>query len=128
MSQIKIYAQQHTIQTYRQALSDAIHDALVDALQYPKDKRFQRFIGLSSEDFIYPQDRTENYTIIEISMFEGRSDDAKKQLIMQLFKNIEAIGIAPHSVEITIFETPKENWGIRGQHAPDLALNYKVNV
>lgn len=61
-------------------------------------------------------------------MFEGRSADAKKLLIMQLFQNIESIGIAPHSVEITIFETPKENWGIRGQHAPNLALNYKVDV
>lgn len=40
-------------------------------------------------------------------MFEGRSADAKKLLIMQLFQNIESIGIAPHSVE-----TPKENWGI----------------
>ena len=128
MSQIKIYAQQQTIQNYRQVLSDAIHNALVTALQYPEDKRFQRFIALTPEDFIYPQDRTENYIILEISMFEGRSSDAKKQLIMQLFKNIEAIGIAPHSVEITIFETPKENWGIRGQHAPDLVLNYKVSV
>lgn len=98
------------------------------ALEYPKEKKFQRFISLDQADFIYPEDRTENYIILEISMFEGRSAAAKKQLIQTLFQNIEAVGIAPHSVEITIFETPKENWGIRGIHAPELSLNYKVNV
>ncbi|MEM6432015.1 MAG: tautomerase family protein, partial [Deinococcota bacterium] len=26
------------------------------------------------------------------------------------------------------FETPKENWGIRGQLGDELSLNYKVDV
>ena len=33
-----------------------------------------------------------------------------------------------NDVEITIFETPKENWGIRVENADELQLNYKVNV
>ena len=37
-------------------------------------------------------------------------------------------GISPHSVEITITETSKVNWGIRGQNAEDLALGYRVEV
>jgi hypothetical protein len=37
-------------------------------------------------------------------------------------------GISPHSLEITITETPKVNWGIRGQNAADLTLNYRVEV
>ena len=35
MSQIKIYAHQLTIQKYRTQLSNAIHQALVEALHYP---------------------------------------------------------------------------------------------
>jgi hypothetical protein len=37
-------------------------------------------------------------------------------------------GIEPHSLEITITETPKVTWGIRGQNAADLALGYRVEV
>ncbi|APF21976.1 putative transglutaminase-like protein [Clostridium butyricum] len=34
----------------------------------------------------------------------------------------------PNDVEITIFETPNYNWGIRGVPGDELGLNYKVNV
>lgn len=62
-------------------------------------------------------------------MFEGRTEAAKRTLIAELFARIEAeAGIAPHSVEITITETPKSNWGIRGLNAADLALGYTVEV
>jgi hypothetical protein len=37
-------------------------------------------------------------------------------------------GIMPQDVEITIVETPRANWGIRGQVASELALGYKVTV
>ena len=38
------------------------------------------------------------------------------------------VGIAPHSVEITITETPRVNWGIRGANAAELELGYRVEV
>ena len=99
------------------------------ALEYPPEKKFQRFIALDAEDFVYPEDRGVDYTIIEISMFEGRSDAAKRALIAELFTRVEArTGISPQSVEITITETPKVNWGIRAQNAEDLALGYRVEV
>jgi phenylpyruvate tautomerase PptA (4-oxalocrotonate tautomerase family) len=102
---------------------------VVSALAYPPEKRFHRFVALDPRDFIHPQDRGQDYTIIGISMFEGRSEAAKRELIRELFLRIEAeAGIAPHSVEITITETPTVNWGIRGTNAADLALGYEVSV
>ncbi|ENU29836.1 tautomerase family protein [Acinetobacter sp. NIPH 1852] len=129
MSQIKIYALNKTITQFRDQLSDAIHLALVTSLSYPIEKKFQRFIALEQANFIYPNDRSDNYTIIEISMFEGRTTEAKKRLIQTIFDNIQQqCGISPQNIEITIFETPKANWGIRGQNADELQLNYQVNV
>lgn len=129
MSQIKIYALNKTIIQFRDQLSDAIHQALVTSLSYPVEKKFQRFIALEQANFIYPNDRSDNYTIIEISMFEGRTTEAKKRLIKTIFDNIQQqCGISPQNIEITIFETPKANWGIRGQNADELQLNYQVNV
>jgi len=129
MAQVIVYGRRTSLDARRQPLSDAIHGAVVAALDYPVEKRFHRFIGLEAADFVYPDDRGEDYTIIEVSMFAGRSADAKRALVRELFARIEAeVGIDPHSVEITITETPKVNWGIRGHNAEDLALGYRVDV
>ena len=62
-------------------------------------------------------------------MFEGRSVEAKKALIRLLFERLETdCGITPRDVEITIFETPRHNWGIRGLPADELTLDYTVKV
>jgi 4-oxalocrotonate tautomerase family enzyme len=129
MAQIKMFARRETIRQHRAALSEAIHRAVMQALAYPPEKRFHRFIGLEPEDFLHPDDRSENYLIVEISMFEGRSAEAKKALIRGIFANVtETTGIAAQDVEITIFETPRGNWGIRGVPGDELALGYKVEV
>lgn len=129
MAQVTVFARRATIDQHREALSDAIHDAVMEALAYPPEKRFHRFIGLDAADFVHPADRGDDYTIIEVSLFEGRSVEAKRALIARLFARIEeATGIAPHSVEITLFETPIVNWGIRGVNGAGLALGYTVEV
>ena len=129
MSQIKIYGYRTHLDPIRQQLSDVIHSCVVDALDYPANKRAHRFIKLDDGDFYYPEGRSDKYTIIEISMFEGRSIDAKKTLFRLLFDRIEnELGIAANDIEITIFETPRHNWGIRGMAGDELELNYKVGV
>jgi hypothetical protein len=40
----------------------------------------------------------------------------------------ERCGVAANDLEITIFETPKENWSIRGEPGDELALGYQVEV
>ncbi|MBE0337210.1 tautomerase family protein [Paenibacillus terrae] len=128
MAQIKIYGIKEALNPIKEQLSDVIHSAVVDAFQYPPDKRFHRFFPMNQEDFIFAHDRSEAYTIIEISVFEGRTTEAKKHLIQLLFQRINDLGIAPQDLEITIFETPKQNWGIRGVPGDELQLNYKVNI
>lgn len=129
MAQIVVYGHRESLARRRDALSDAIHGAVMAALAYPEEKRFHRFIGLEQEDFVHPADRGEDYTVIEISLFEGRSEEAKRHLIRELFSRIASqAGTDPHSVEITLTETPKVNWGIRGMNAADLALGYRVEV
>lgn len=107
----------------------AIQQALVEHLNYSVKKKFQRFFALDAEDFIYPADRSHFYTIIEIAMFTGHSVATKKAFIRAIFTNInQQCGIQPQDIEITITETPMENWGIRGKNADELSLSYKVNT
>ncbi len=129
MAQVKIYGLKENITNNRNTISDAIHLSVMSALDYPEEKKFHRFIPLDPKNFIFPNDRTENYIIIEISMFKGRSASAKKSLIDEIYKNINTkAGINIQDIEITITETPKENWGIRGMPGDELNLSYKVEV
>ena len=129
MAQIKIYGLKTNLDKHRDAISRAIHDSVMSALEYPKEKKFHRFIALNHHDFIYPDDRSDAYIIIEVSLFEGRSSAAKQSLIRALFSNIPlATGINVQDIEITLYETPKENWGIRGMPANEIALDYTVEV
>jgi phenylpyruvate tautomerase PptA (4-oxalocrotonate tautomerase family) len=69
------------------------------------------------------------YTIIEFSIFEGRSVEAKKELIRQLYERIpRQTGILSKDIEVTIFKTPRHAWGIRGMPGDEIGLNYKVEV
>jgi phenylpyruvate tautomerase PptA (4-oxalocrotonate tautomerase family) len=129
MAQVKIYALASHLEMCKTPLSDVIHSCLVDALSLPEEKRFQRFFALEPEDFIFPAERSEKYTILEIQMFAGRSEAAKKGLIRLLFERFtQRLGYDVNDLEINIVETPRANWGIRGQPGDELALPYKVEV
>ena len=129
MSQIKIFGIKENLNPIKQQLSDVIHECIVEALSFPQDKRAHRFFPLEKEDMIYPSGRTDAYTIIEITMIEGREKETKKNLIRLLFDKIqEEVGITHQDIEICIYESPACNWGFRGMHGDEVKLNYKINV
>jgi len=129
MSQVKIYGLKEKLDLVKKELSDVIHECVVEALEFPRDKRAHRFIGLEKDDFYYPEGRTDAYTIIELIMIEGRSVETKKKLVQLLFERIrEKIGITETDVEICIMDVPAHNWGFRGFHGNEISLNYKVKI
>jgi hypothetical protein len=126
--QAKIYGLKEYLEPIKPQLFDVIHSCIMEALQYPADKRCHRFFALEKADFFYPVGRTERYTIIEFSMIEGRTVAAKKQLIRLMFERAQSLGISTQDLEMTIFETPKHNWGFRGLPGDEHDLNYKIEV
>lgn len=129
MSQIKIYGIRENLAPIRARLSDVIHECVVEALQFPPDKRAHRFFPMDKADWFSPAGRSDAYTIIEIAMIQGRSVEARKKLVRLLFERIaEKIGISNQDIEICIQESPAENWGFRGMHGDEIKLNYKIDV
>jgi hypothetical protein len=53
MAQVTIFGLREQLAPIRSVLSGAIHAAVMDALAYPADKRFHRFILLDREDFLF---------------------------------------------------------------------------
>lgn len=129
MGQVKIFGLAQEIHQHKSTISDVIHSCIVDGLMFPADKKFQRFFPMDAENFIFPEGRSHRYLIIEVSLFEGRSIETKKGFIRLMYQRLhDQLGIAGNDIEITLFETPKHNWGIRGVPGDELILNYQVNV
>jgi phenylpyruvate tautomerase PptA (4-oxalocrotonate tautomerase family) len=110
-------------------IGEVVHQAALRTLQLPADKRFQRFIGLEAWQLVAPADRSERYLLLEVLMFSGRTVETKKALVRALMDDLaRELGLAPADIEVTLVESPRENWGIRGQHGDELALPYKVTL
>ena len=127
---IVIYGIKENLNPIKAKLSDIIHKSIQSVLGMPEDKRAHRFIPMDKSDFYYPGGRSDNYTVIEINMMEGRQVETKKALIKSLFCEIaSALQISPIDIEITIKEQPKHCWGFRGITGDEVVdLKYSVNV
>ncbi len=126
---IIVYGLAERLDPIKPRLSDAIHSCVVAVLGLPEDKRAHRFIPLRREDMYLPGGRSDAYTIIEINMILGRTEQTKKALIKRLFEVLAAeVGLSPVDVEITIHEQPAHCWGFRGMTGDEARLNYDVNV
>ena len=127
MAQFKIYGRDDVLRPLRTALSDTVHTAAVHVLGLPATKRFHRFFPMTAEDFPTPEGRSGKYTIIEVLMFTGRTVATKKAFYQRLYRDFaQHLGIEAIDLEITIVETPRHDWGIRGQAGDDLTLAYRV--
>lgn len=126
---IIVYGVADRLNPIKPRLSDAIHSCVRAVLGMPEDKRAHRFIPLSREDMFMPGGRSDAYTVIEINMMQGRTEQTKKALIQRLFAVLEAeVGLSPIDVEITIHEQPPHCWGFRGMTGDEARLNYEIKV
>ena len=111
------------------AVIDAVQSALREALKIPEGDRTLRLIEHPPSHFAVPPGRGEKFTLIEVTMFSGRSMGAKRTLYQAIVRNLAALDVPPSDIKITLIETPPENWGVRGGlPASEIDLGFKVDV
>lgn len=111
------------------ALIEAIYQAQREALKVPADDRQIRYVEHRPEHFPQPPGKSENYTLVEFTLFPGRSIEAKRLLYQEVVRRFGALGIEPRDILIVVHEPPLENWGIRGgQPASEVELGFKLDV
>ena len=103
------------------ALMEAVYLSMREALKVPEDDRQVRYIEHRPEHFWVAPGKTENYTLVEVMMFPGRSINAKRTLYRGIVQRLGALGIAPLDVMVVLTEPPKESWGVLGVPASDTA-------
>jgi phenylpyruvate tautomerase PptA (4-oxalocrotonate tautomerase family) len=111
------------------ALIEAVYQAQREALKVPEGDRQIRYIEYKAEHFAVPPGKTENYTLVKITLFPGRSLDAKRKLYQSIVRRFGEIGIVPSDIFIVLNEPPLDNWGIRGGvPASEVDIGFKLNV
>ena len=101
---------------YKKTVLDCIHDSLLDTLNIEDWDRFQRIVEIKKDDFEKPKGKSDDFMIIEVTMFKGRSKDQKRALIEGITAMLnKRLQIAPTDVFIVIHEPPDENWGLAGK-------------
>jgi phenylpyruvate tautomerase PptA (4-oxalocrotonate tautomerase family) len=115
---------------FKRAVLDGVHSALVEAFLIPDSDRHQHLYELDADHFEYPSTKSNQFVIIEIIAFQGRSFATKKKLYSVIIKNLGVSpGIAGDDILIILHEPPKENWGVRGgKPASEVDIGFKIDV
>jgi 4-oxalocrotonate tautomerase family enzyme len=115
---------------FKRAVLDGVHRALVDAFAIPEGDRLQRLHELNRDCFELSDNKTEDFVLVELTVFKGRTAEAKKKLYRAIVDNLQASpGIRPSDVLIVIHEPPLENWGVTGgKPASEVNLGFNINV
>ena len=100
---------------YKKTVLDAVHVALENAIQIENWDRFQRLYEIEDDLFERSESKTDKFTMIEITMFPGRTKEQKSKLYKEIVKELnQRLGIEPTDIFIVINEPANENWGLAG--------------
>ena len=101
---------------YKKTVLDCIHDALVTTIGIEDWDRFQRINEYDKDDYEFPSFKSDNFMIIELKFFPGRTREQKGRLIEEITSTLKSsLSVEPSDVFIVIDEPPLENWGIGGK-------------
>ena len=129
MPLIRVEIREGWLSAEKAGLLDAIHAAAVEALRIPDEDRTQILTEHPADAFEIPPGKGERFTLVEITMFAGRSLDAKRHLYRAVVRNLGRLGIPPSDVVIVLHEVALQKWGIRGgTAASDVDLGFEVDV
>ena len=114
----------------RAAIIDAVHGALRAALKLPEWDRTVRLLEYLPTDFAASPRlaQPENFTLITVEMFAGRSLEAKRALYRGMVEALAPLGIAHDHVNIVLHEVARENWGLRGVPGSEIEVGFKIDV
>ncbi|MDF2821286.1 MAG: dmpI4 [Clostridiales bacterium] len=118
MPLVKIEMMKGHTKEYKKTYLQAVHDALVKVLCIPDDDRFQRLYEIDADYFETNESKTDKFSIIELTLFPGRSKDIKGNIIKEIAKQLgDRLEIQPTDIFVIINEPILDNWGFRGEQA-----------
>ena len=103
-------------ESYKRAIGDAVHRAMVETINVPAKDRFQIITEHDAAGLVYDPSyldipRTDGVLFIQITLNTGRSVEMKKALFARIAGLLsEDPGVRREDVFVSLVEVPKENW------------------
>ena len=100
----------------RAAISDAVHQAMVDTIKVPPDDKFQILSEHGRGQVVFDKtylgvNRTEGIVIVQITLNAGRTVEMKKSLYARIAQLLnEKAAVRPEDVVISLTEVNKDDW------------------
>ncbi len=116
MPLVRISLREGKPETYRRAIGEAVHRAMVETINVPALDRFQVITEHTPAGLIYDPaylgiTRTVDVIFIQITLNAGRSVEQKRALYARIVALLaENPGVRPQDVLINLVEVPRENW------------------
>jgi 4-oxalocrotonate tautomerase len=115
-------------QEYRRAISEAVHQCMVEVLNVPIADRFQVVTEHDPDSLIYDPtyldiSRSDDIVLIQITLNHGRTLPMKRRFYKAVAEALaQTPGIRPQDVFVNLVEVAKENWSFGNgvaQYAPE---------
>jgi 4-oxalocrotonate tautomerase len=104
------------------AISDAVHEAMVEYLDVPERDRFQLITQHQSQALRFDRhyldiDRSERFVLVRITLSAGRATGAKQGFYRRLSELLaDRIGLPTGDLAVMLVENAREDWSFgRGQ-------------
>ncbi|GBU17590.1 MULTISPECIES: tautomerase family protein [Methylobacterium] len=101
---------------YRRTIGEVIYNAMLEALNVPKDDRFQVINEHEPDNFVIDPsylgiERTGDCVVIQITLNAGRGVEQKRSFYKAVADGLhERLGLRREDVFISLVEVTKENW------------------
>jgi phenylpyruvate tautomerase PptA (4-oxalocrotonate tautomerase family) len=115
----------------RQEMVAAVRAALSEALQAPSEDPLVRLVEYQPGEFSvpYPDRHSDQYTLVEVTMFAGRSMSTKRRLYDGIVRRLSDLGVPAQDILIVIHEPPMHDWGVSGGiPASEVDVGFKVDI
>ncbi len=102
------------------AISDAVHKALVEAVNAPAEGKFHLITEHAAGTLVHPPSymgmpKSDGIVVIQVTMNAGRSIELKRALYAKMAELLEKeAGVKREDLVISLVEIPKENWSWGG--------------
>jgi phenylpyruvate tautomerase PptA (4-oxalocrotonate tautomerase family) len=97
-------------------MGDAVHRALIEAIQVPPDDRFQIIVGhADAELHVTPAylgiEHAPDVVLVQVTISLGRTLEQKRALFRKIAEGVADAGdVRPEDVIVNLVEVVKENW------------------
>ena len=116
MPLVRISLREGKTEEYKKAVADAVHRALVEAMDAPAQDRFQIVTEYLAGGLIYDPtylgvQRTDSIFIVQITLSTGRKLAQKRKLFKRMAELLsENPGLRPQDLMVSLVEVAWENW------------------